>query len=167
MFPRPPFPPPGPCGTGSPASPVLRRSSDSLPPIPTPFVSSGAGTTVRSQLSLPSANRACSDGPGLGSPGRPLPGSLTVETTGSRRFLRDPNVHAPCSPTPVGPPCQAIAALRCCRRTVRRQRLPRSEQFRGSITRPMYSLPTLRQPGYPDPRKTRFWLLARLCQAGL
>ncbi len=129
MFPRPPFPPPGPCGAGSPASPVLRRSSDSLPPVPTPFVSSGAGTTGRSLLSLPSFRRACFDGPGLGSPGRPHPGSLTVETTGPRRFLRDPMVHAPCSTTPVGPPCQAITALRCCRRTVRRQRLPRSEHY--------------------------------------
>ncbi len=76
MFPRPPFPPPGPCGAGSPASPVLRRSSDSLPPVPTPFVSSGAGTTGRSLLSLPSFRRACFDGPGLGSPGRPHPGFL-------------------------------------------------------------------------------------------
>jgi hypothetical protein len=167
MFPRPPFPPPGPCGAGSPASPVIRRSSDSLPPIPTPFVSSGAGTTVHSLLSLPSFSRACADGPGLGSPGRPLPGSFTVETTGPRRFLRDPMVHAPCSTTSVGPPCQAIAALRCCRRTVRRQRLPHSEQFRGSITRPIHSLSTLRRSGHPDLRKTRFWLLARLCQAGL
>ena len=39
--------------------------------------------------------------------------------------------------------------------------------FRGSITRPLTWLPTLRSESRPSPRKTRFWLLARLCQAGL
>src|SRR4051812_24558985 len=39
--------------------------------------------------------------------------------------------------------------------------------FRGSITRPLAWLSTLRSEGRPSPRKTRFWLLARLCQAGL
>src|SRR3954451_19521588 len=39
--------------------------------------------------------------------------------------------------------------------------------FRGSITRPLAWLSTLRSEGHPSPRKTRFWLLARLCQAGL
>ena len=39
--------------------------------------------------------------------------------------------------------------------------------FRGSITRPLTWLSTLRSEVYPAQRKTRFWLLARLCQAGL
>ena len=39
--------------------------------------------------------------------------------------------------------------------------------FRGSITRSLTWLSTLRSDGYPSPRKTRFWLLAQLCQTGL
>jgi len=35
-----------------------------------------------------------------------------------------------------------------------------TKTFRGSITRPAFSLSTLRRVGCPSPRKTRFWLLA-------
>ena len=38
--------------------------------------------------------------------------------------------------------------------------------FRGSITRPLIWLSTLRSGGRPPSRKTRFWLPARLCQTG-
>jgi hypothetical protein len=44
---------------------------------------------------------------------------------------------------------------------------PGDLSFRGSIARPLTWLSTLRREGRPSPRKTRFWLLARLCQAGL
>ena len=43
---------------------------------------------------------------------------------------------------------------------------PGDFRFRGSITRPLTWLWTLRGEGHPSPRKTRFWRLARLCQAG-
>jgi hypothetical protein len=46
-------------------------------------------------------------------------------------------------------------------------RAPDDFSFRGSITRRWASLSTLRRASRPTPRKTRFWLLARLCQAGL
>jgi len=47
-----------------------------------------------------------------------------------------------------------------------RRRLPQ-RSFRGSITRLRHWLSTLRRPGYPTPRKTRFRLLARLSRTGL
>ena len=40
-------------------------------------------------------------------------------------------------------------------------------KYRGSITRLLISLSTLRSDGYPSPRKTRFRLLARLYRTGL
>jgi hypothetical protein len=43
---------------------------------------------------------------------------------------------------------------------------PSDLHFRGSITRPLIWLSTLRREGRPSPRKTRFWLPARLYQAG-
>ena len=46
-------------------------------------------------------------------------------------------------------------------------RTPYIFSFRGSITRPLTWLSTLRRASHPTPRKTRFWLPARLCQAGL
>src|SRR5690554_1886682 len=39
--------------------------------------------------------------------------------------------------------------------------------FRGSITRPIHSLSTLRSGGYPTPRKTRYRLVANLGRVGL
>ena len=42
-----------------------------------------------------------------------------------------------------------------------------TSRFRGSITRPAHSLPTLHVAGHPTPRKTRFRLAATLCRAGL
>jgi len=40
-------------------------------------------------------------------------------------------------------------------------------KFRGSITQRLISLSTLRDEGYPPPRKTRFRPLVQLCRAGL
>ena len=42
-----------------------------------------------------------------------------------------------------------------------------STAFRGSITRLMHSLCTLRSARHHAPRNTRFWLAANLCQTGL
>ena len=61
------------------------------------------------------------------------------------------------------------AALRCCLPLYRKRRLPQRKIFRGSITRPIHSLSTLRGLGYPStfpPRKTRFWLLASFARRG-
>jgi len=40
-------------------------------------------------------------------------------------------------------------------------------KFRGSITQRLISLSTLRDEGYPSPRKTRFRLPVQLCRTGL
>jgi hypothetical protein len=56
--------------------------------------------------------------------GLPRPVSST-ETTGPPRFLEDPTMNVPCSPTPAGPLCSATAALRCCLPPFGRRRLPR------------------------------------------
>ena len=40
-------------------------------------------------------------------------------------------------------------------------------KFRGSITKRLISLSTLRSGGHPPPRKTGFRLLVQLCRTGL
>ena len=95
-------------------------------------------------------------------------GSKHLETTGSPKFLGNPSVSMPCSPTPAGPTHQAM--------TMRRRGphpVPNSEgslrraTFRGSMTRPGHSLSTLRPDGRPPGRKTRFPLSATLYGTGL
>lgn len=55
--------------------------------------------------------------------------ALTTESAGSPRFLVSPHTLMPCSLTPVGPPRQTIAALRCCLPLLPRRRLPRCLYF--------------------------------------
>jgi hypothetical protein len=75
--------------------------------------------------------------------------------------------YMPRSSTPAGWVCQAIAALHRRLPLLVQCRHPRFILFRGSITRPARSLFTLHAYGYPQPRKTRFWLAASLGQAGI
>ena len=101
-----------------------------------------------------------------------VPGSrpeLTMETLGSLRFLGNPGDHCPCSPTPVGPNASVRPRVMHSAWSphMSTTRTPYVFSFRGSITRPLTWLSTLRRASRPTPRKTRFWLLARLCQAGL
>jgi hypothetical protein len=58
------------------------------------------------------------------SPDSPKP-LLATETTGPPRFLEDPTMNVPCSPTPAGPLRSATAALWCCLPPNGRRRLPR------------------------------------------
>ena len=67
----------------------------------------------------------------------------TAETAVSPKFPGNPHMHMPRSRTPPGPPRQAVTALRCCLPSALQRRLP-GTVFRGSITRPMHSLFTLR-----------------------
>lgn len=76
------------------------RCSDTLPSIPPHFVSFAWRYPCCTRSSLPS-RRVRQDGPGVDHP-VPRPG-LAVETAGSPRFLENPSVHTPCSPTPAGP----------------------------------------------------------------
>jgi hypothetical protein len=62
--------------------------------------------------------------------GIPKPDSLT-EATGPPRFLEDPTMNVPCSPTPAGPPRSATTALRCCLPPNGERRLPRQILITG------------------------------------
>ncbi len=97
--------------------------------------------------SLPQTQDAPPAGLGF-SPDSPKPDSKT-EATGPPRFLGDPAMDVPCSSTPAGPLRSATTALRWCLPPFQRRRLPREPKFRGSITRPIHSLSTLRRMGYP------------------
>src|SRR5215471_6341320 len=50
---------------------------------------------------------------------------------GPPRFLEDPVVNMPCSPTPVGPPRSAATALRCCLPPNGKRRPPRQILISG------------------------------------
>src|SRR5215831_12346889 len=50
---------------------------------------------------------------------------------GPPRFLEDPAVNVPCSPTPAGPPRSATTTLRCCLPPNGRRRLPRQILISG------------------------------------
>jgi hypothetical protein len=63
-------------------------------------------------------------------PDSPKPASST-EMAGSPRFLEDPTMNVPCSPTPAGPPRSATAALWCCLPPNGRRRLPRQILISG------------------------------------
>jgi hypothetical protein len=81
--------------------------------------------------------------------GLPPAGTSASLAARSPRFLRGPHARAPCSKTPAGRRCQAVAAPPRGRRVPKRHRLPRQEPFRGSIARPTGSLFTPRSPGRP------------------
>jgi hypothetical protein len=92
--------------------------------------------------------------------GAPPAGLGFVDRTPRYRFTRrrrqdlpgswqDPSMNVPCSSTPAESPRSATAALRCCLPLSRQCRLPRFLCFRGSITRPMHSLSTLRRNELP------------------
>jgi len=93
---------------------------------------------------------------------------LAAETSGSPRFLGDPLVHMPCSQTPEGPPGSGHstqAMLPSARNTASAP--SNSFQFRGSITRPMHSLSTLRRTGLPATTQDSLPAAGLLCRAGL
>lgn len=75
---------------------------------------------------------------------------ISMETSSSPRFLGDPRVCLPCSSTPARPRRLAIAAPRCCPRSILRRRPRQVPHFRSSITQLSHSLSTLRSPGHPD-----------------
>lgn len=89
---------------------------------------------------------------------RGLPGSwgtLMVIARALRPRQDRPRSLGPSVARPTRPPLMSTT------------KAPGDFHFRGSITRPLTWLSTLRGEGRPSPRKTRFWRLARLCQAGL
>ena len=79
------------------------------------------------------------------------PSGLTMETSGSLRFLGNPGGHCPCSSTPVGSDRLSGPRVSCLTRPppVSTTKAPGVLYFRGSITRPLTWLSTLRRMGRP------------------
>jgi hypothetical protein len=104
-------------------------------------------------------------GPGVGIPVAPA-GVVAEETTGSRKFLGNPHcpfAHVQSTPAGLLTPdhCGAAAWPLVCEK----QGLPR-KVFRRSIAWHSDWLSTLRRPGCPVPRKTRFRPLVRRYRTG-
>jgi hypothetical protein len=76
---------------------------------------------------------------------------LTMETSGSLRFLENPDGPCPCSSTPAGSGRLSGPGVSCLTRPplVSRTKAPRVLYFRGSITRPLTWLSTPRGGGRP------------------
>ena len=81
-------------GDCSPASTVLSRHCDFLPSLPPHFVSFAWRYHGNAPVSLPPPLRVASVGPGVGHPVSPS-GSASVETTGSPKFLGNPDSRLP------------------------------------------------------------------------
>src|SRR5208337_2361705 len=79
------------------------------------------------------------------------PSGFTMETSGSLRFLGNPGGHCPCSSTPAGSGRLSGPRVSCLTRPppVSTTKAPSVLYFRGSITRPLTSLSTLRRMGRP------------------
>ena len=97
----------------------------------------------------------------------PNPLVSSVEIPRSPKFLGGPQcAHAllsdPAGTIITGHCVITVAAFRCTDHVG-----SGSTAFRGSITRLMHSLCTLRSARHHAPRNTRFWLVANLCQTGL
>ena len=91
---------------------------------------------------------------------------LSVETAGPPRFLGNPCACAPPSPTPVGPRCQAIPASQCWCRS-ENHGTSRNQFHFEALSRGSHA-PCVRFAAgvAPEPRNTRFRLVASLCRAG-
>ncbi len=114
---------------GSPASSVLQSTPTSCHPSRVASFPSLRATVAR--LKLRSHGRKAQHPRARGYlPDSPKPASST-EMTGSPRFLEDPTMNVPCSPTPAGPPRSATAALWCCLPPNGRRRLPRQILISG------------------------------------
>ena len=94
--------PPGPCGSSSPASAVLSRHCDFLPPLPPRFVAFAWRYHGTTHVSLPTPLRAAA--PGLGLFARyPRPGCFRGDGRSSQVPWGTPISVCPCSQTPAGP----------------------------------------------------------------
>jgi len=94
-------------------------------------------------------------------------GHFDVESSAPPRFLEDPLVCVPRSQTPARPQdlaCFGPGLLPSATRTA--SALATIQIFRGSITRPTYSLSTLRSPGCPGTTQDSLPAGGLLCRAG-
>lgn len=91
---------------------------------------------------------------------------IREEATRSPRFLGCPSCTCPALRPRRSLGAHDRRALRYCLPRNQPRRPPRASAFRGSITRPMHSLSTLRGYGRPHAaRKTRFRLVINLYRA--
>ena len=127
------FPPPGPLGSSSPASSVLSRRYDFLPPLSPHFVAFAWRYHGNTRVSLPRPPSVAASGLGLVTR-YPRPGLLPWRRQDLPRSEGNPSVPLPCSSTPAGLACQAITTRQRGPRSRARRRLPQY-RFRGSITR--------------------------------
>ena len=143
-----PFPPPGPFGSGSPGSSVLRGAPTSCHP------SRGARCLARRYRPY-AVCFAPADGQRYLRRAWVLvsrvPDRLIED--GENRISRVPVRSSRCMPcshqTPEGPERQAFSALAMLPSANDTASAPTNSKFRGSITRPASSLSTLRRDGYP------------------
>ncbi len=109
-----------------------------------------------------------STGPGAFAAGSPMPVPLSFRGEGRASQVPGKPLYGHALLfDPGGPSLPSHTAGSCCLpafENCRRLPLP---QFRGSITRPIHSLCTLRSGGYPTPRNTRCRLVASLGRVGL
>ena len=155
-------------GGGFPGFHGTMRCSESRPPFPPHFVSFAWRYHLSACQFAPADGQAPSL-PQAGtrwSPGRPWSGVFRWRRPGLPGSWGTPT-HVPCSQTPTGPRRQATTTPRYGLPPFVRRRLPRLGSY-GAQSHGPY-IRCLRFAGWitPPPRKTRFWLLAKLCQAGL
>ncbi len=157
-------------GVRSDRVPPLRRyyqgtTTSCRPSRRTSLPSLGGTTGAFGCLRFSRHRRTPSDGPGVVQPVSPS-GVSSVETTGSPKFLGNPNprLHmfsdpgrtARHRPKHSGRMAPAKGTTKA----------PTISDFRGSMAWLPSSLSTLRSAGYPTPRKTRFQVLVRLSWTG-
>lgn len=170
---RHPLPSAGSPGEDSPASTVLWDAPSPCRPSRRAWLPSLGGTAIATPFSCPAARAAPAagprggDGPGVLLRRLPLPAML-AETTGIPRFLGNPDVDVPCSPTPAGPVGQAIlgptdAAFRSHNGVGSRD----GRFFRGSMTRPAHWLSTLRSRDCSRTTQDSLPAAGQLCRVGL
>ena len=134
--------------------PLLQRYYQSTPtpcrPSRRASLPSLGGTTVRRSFVSPRQDRRVLPRPGVFGPATPRP---VFDSGGDDRASHVPGGSS-CAYALLSDPggtdfARPVAASRCCPRLCPRRGLPR-RVFRGSITRPLHSLSTLRSDGYPD-----------------
>src|ERR1700689_1199085 len=86
------------------------RRSDILPPFPPRFVVLRLAVPLRAPVFVSPHGPTPTARPGAFGSGSPTPVGYGLETAGPPKFLGNPHVPMPCSPTPAGPTHQA---LRC------------------------------------------------------
>ena len=145
-------------GPSFPASQVLRRRSDSCPPI-TPHSFALCGVTLGVPQFRSRDRRHATAGLEVGSR-RPPDADLSKETDRSLRFLGNPSMGSPWSSTPAGSETPGPIQRPDAAPVVATTWAPASTVLSRLNTWPAHSLSTLRSRRRRRPRKTRFRLWA-------